>query len=116
MTLITIDNIEVTNTELEYVHFISNVYCRYYLIERHLAEYNALILYSNDRKIAESEVELIMKMGYIPESADLINWPSTPKSSSEKPAVFTINRVNRVMKLFNYGVSQYNANIIETNQ
>lgn len=99
-----------SNIELEYIDFICNIHCPYFLQERSLlVQEGVIVAFEKDKQVAETEIALIRRMGYIPKTAKVINEPKRPKSPTDNLTVHNVNRVNEVMKLFVEGVARYNA-------
>lgn len=100
-----------SSIEQEYIDFICNIHCPYFLQERSLLvlQEGAIVAFDKDKQVAGTEIDLIRRMGYIPKTAKVINEPKRPKSPTDNLTVHNVNRVNEVMKLFVEGVARYNA-------
>lgn len=100
-----------SSVEREYIDFICNIYCPYFIEERRLlaSQEGAIALFDRDKEVAEMEINLITRMNYIPKSSKLFNVPKRPMSPTDSISMYNINRINEVMKLYSEGVSRYNA-------
>jgi len=102
---------EISRIEQEYTDYICNIYCPYFIKHRHnlIRQEGSIATFEKDKQIAEMEVNLIKRMGYIPKSVKLFQEPPMPKSPTDSLTVHKINRVDEVMKLYLEGTAKYNT-------